>query len=123
MEQRDVVIIGGGPAGYVGAIRARQLGGKVTLIEADAMGGTCLNRGCIPTRALVRGVEFLDMPRKAKDYGVNLGLAEIDFSKMMARKDTVVRTVVGGVELLMRENGVEVLKGRGKYPPSQVRGI
>jgi dihydrolipoamide dehydrogenase len=121
MEQRDVVIIGGGPAGYVGAIRARQLGGKVTLIEADAMGGTCLNRGCIPTRALVRGVEFLDMPRKAKDYGVNLGLAEIDFSKMMARKDTVVRTVVGGVELLMSENGVEVLKGRGKLlSPSEV---
>jgi len=121
MEQRDVVIIGGGPAGYVGAIRARQLGGKVTLIEADAMGGTCLNRGCIPTRALVRGVEFLDMPRKAKDYGVNLGLAEIDFSKMMARKDTVVRTVVGGVELLMRENGVEVLKGRGRLlSPSEV---
>jgi len=114
MEQRDVVIIGGGPAGYVGAIRARQLGGRVTLIEADALGGTCLNRGCIPTRALVRGVEFLDLPRKARDYGVNLGLAEVDFPKMMARKDTIIRTVVGGVELLMRENGVEVLKGRGR---------
>ncbi len=87
MEQRDLVIIGGGPAGYVAAIRASQLGGKVTLIEGDAVGGTCLNRGCIPTRALVRGVEFLNLPAKAKDYGVNLSLAEIDFSKMMARKD------------------------------------
>ena len=113
MEQRDLVIIGGGPAGYVAAIRASQLGGKVTLIEPDALGGTCLNRGCIPTRALVRGVEFLDLPAKAKGYGVNLGVAEVDFSKMMARKDTVVRTVVGGVELLMRENGVEVLRGKG----------
>ncbi len=121
MEQRDLVIIGGGPAGYVAAIRASQLGGKVTLIEGDAVGGTCLNRGCIPTRALVRGVEFLNLPAKAKDYGVNLSLAEIDFSKMMARKDTVVRTVVGGVELLLRENGVEVLRGRGELlSPSEV---
>ena len=66
MEQRDLVIIGGGPAGYVAAIRARQLGGKVTLVESDTVGGICLNRGCIPTRALVRGVEFLDMPRKGR---------------------------------------------------------
>jgi dihydrolipoamide dehydrogenase len=121
MEQRDLVIIGGGPAGYVGAIRARQLGARVTLVEKGTIGGTCLNQGCIPTRALVRGVEFIDMPRKARDYGVNLGTAEIDFSRLMARKDTVVRTVVGGVELLMKENGVEVLKGAGKFiSPSEI---
>ena len=114
MEQKDLVIIGGGPAGYVAAIRTRQLGGKVTLIEKDTLGGTCLNRGCIPTRALVRAVELLDLPRKAKDYGVNLGSAEVDFPRMVARKNTIVKTVVGGVELLMRENGVEVLKGKGK---------
>ena len=114
MEQRDLIIIGGGPAGYVAAIRARQLGGKVTLIEKDAMGGTCLNRGCIPMRALVRGVEFLDLPKKARDYGVDLGVAEVDFAKMIARKDTIVRTVVGGVELLMKENGVEVVRGTGR---------
>jgi len=121
MEQRDLVIIGGGPAGYVAAIRARQLGGRVTLVESDTLGGTCLNRGCIPTRALVRGVEFLDMPKKAKDYGINLGTAEVDFSRLMARKETIVRTVVGGVQLLMKENGVEVLKGMGKLvSPSEV---
>lgn len=115
MEQRDCVIIGGGPAGYVGAIRAAQLGGKVTLIEEGALGGTCLNRGCIPTRALARGVEFVDLARKAKDYGVTFGAAEVDFAKMVARKDMVVKTIVGGVQLLMQANGIEVLTGRGRF--------
>ncbi len=118
MEDRDLIIIGGGPAGYVAAIRTRQLGGKVTLVEEDIVGGTCLNRGCIPMRALVRGVEFLEMPRKAKDYGVNLGAAEVDFVKMMARTDTVVRTVTGGVKLLLEGNGVEVVPGKGRLASS-----
>ena len=121
VEQRDLVIIGGGPAGYVAAIRARQLGCRVALIEKDTLGGTCLNRGCIPTRALVRGTEFLDLPRKAKDYGVNFGTAEVDFSKMIARKNTVVKTVVGGLEMLVKGNGVEVLRGKGELlSPSEV---
>lgn len=121
MEQRDLAIIGGGPAGYVAAIRARQLGGTVTLIESDALGGTCLNRGCIPTRALVRGVEFLEIPRKAKEYGIDFGAAEVDFARMVARKDTIVRTVAGGVRLLLEGNGVEVLVGRGKLvSPAEV---
>jgi len=114
MEERDLVVIGGGPAGYVAAIRACQLGGKVTLIEKDALGGTCLNRGCIPTRTLARGVELLDLAKKAKDYGVSFGEASVDFAKMMARKDIVTKTLVGGVDLLLKGNGVEVLKGRGK---------
>lgn len=113
-EERDLVILGGGPAGYVAAIRARQLGGRVALVERDTLGGTCLNRGCIPARALVRGVEFLDLARRARDYGVNLEVAEVNLSRMMARKDTIIRTVVGGVELLMRENGVEVIRGEGQ---------
>jgi len=121
MEQRDLIIIGGGPAGYVAAIRARQLGARVVLIEKNALGGICLNHGCIPMRALVRGTEFLDMPKKAKDYGVDFGTVNVDFTKMMARKDTVTRTVVGGVELLMRANGIEVFKGSGKIlSPSEV---
>ena len=118
MENRDLIIIGGGPAGYVAAIRTRQLGGSVTLVEEDTVGGTCLNRGCIPMRALVRGVEFLEMPRKARDYGVNLGAAEVDFAKMMARKDTIVRTVTGGVKLLLEGNGAEVIPGKGRLASS-----
>jgi dihydrolipoamide dehydrogenase len=121
MEQRDVVIIGGGPAGYVGAIRAAQLGGKVTLIETGGLGGTCLNRGCIPTRALTRGVEFLDLGKKSKDYGVVFGAPEVDFAKMVARKDMVVKTIVGGVQLLMQANGIEVVSGRGRFlSPTEV---
>jgi dihydrolipoamide dehydrogenase len=121
MEERDIVIIGGGPAGYVAAIRVSQLGGKATLIENDAIGGTCLNRGCIPTRALLRGVEFLDLAKNAKDYGVNYPQAEVDFAKMMARKATVVKTVVSGVRLLLEGNGVEVLNGTASFlSPSQL---
>lgn len=115
MEERDVVIVGGGPAGYVAAIRVSQLGGKATLIENNTVGGTCLNRGCIPTRALVRGVEFIDLAKSARDYGVNYPESEIDFSKMMARKDVIVKTVVSGVKLLLDGNGVELIIGKGKF--------
>ena len=121
MEQRELVIIGGGPAGYVAAIRAKQLGSRVTLIEGDTLGGTCMNRGCIPMRAFVRGVEFLELSKKAKEYGVNLGAVEVDFLKMVERKNTIVRTVLGGVKLLMDGNGIEVLKGIGRLiSPSKV---
>ena len=111
MDETDLLVIGGGPAGYVAAIRARQLGAKVTLVEKDALGGTCLNRGCIPTRAMVRAVELSDLPKKAKDYGINYPPPQVEFAKIIARKDTIIKTVSGGVQLLMKENGVEVVKG------------
>ena len=121
MEERDVVIVGGGPAGYVTAIRVSQLGGKATLIESDTLGGTCLNRGCIPTRALVRGVEFIDLAKSARDYGVSYKESQIDFSKMMARKDTIVKTIVSGVKLLLEGNSVEVINGTARFlSPSQL---
>jgi dihydrolipoamide dehydrogenase len=121
MEEKDIVVVGGGPAGYVAAIRVSQLGRKATLIEDDTVGGTCLNRGCIPTKALVRAVEFIDLAKSAKDYGVNYKETEIDLAKMMARKDTIVRTVVSGVKLLLGGNGVELVTGRGKLiSPSQL---
>ena len=115
MADTDMLIIGGGPAGYVAAIRARQLGAKVTLIEREALGGTCLNRGCIPARAMVRAVELIDLPKKAREYGIIFPAPEIDFIKIIARKDTIVKTVGGGVRSLMNENGVEVIKGKAKF--------
>ncbi len=122
MEQIDVLIIGGGPAGYVAAIRAAQLKAKVIVIENDTMGGTCLNRGCMPTRTLVRAVELLDQGKKAGDYGINFGKPEINFAKMMARKGVVVKTLVSGVEMLVKGNGVEVIKGKATLiSPSAVK--
>jgi len=121
LKQSDIVIVGGGPAGYVAAIRASQLGGKVILIEKDALGGTCLNRGCIPTKALLHSVEILESVRRGKDYGVNVRELSIDFTKMMSRKDAVVNTLVTGVQYLMRSNAIEVIKGTGKViSPTEV---
>jgi len=121
MEERDVVIIGGGPAGYSAAIRASQLGGKVTLIEENILGGTCINRGCIPTRTLVRGAELLDMGSKAKDYGITYTDVAIDFTKMKARKDTVVKILVTSVKQVLKGKGVETIEGKAKLiSPSQI---
>ncbi len=122
MEEKDIVIIGGGPAGYVAAIRVSQLGRKATLIEDNTlMGGTCLNRGCIPLRVLMRGAEFIDIQNSARTYGVNFKETEVDLAKMMARKDTIVKTVTSGVKMLLQENGVEVINGRAKFlSPSQL---
>jgi dihydrolipoamide dehydrogenase len=121
MEERDVVIIGGGPAGYAAAIRVSQLGGKATLIENDTLGGTCLNRGCIPTRSLARAAELLEMAKDAKNYGITYGDVSVDFTKMVARKDTVVKTLVTGVKHLINGNRVELLEGEGKlFSPSHV---
>lgn len=120
MVEKDIVIIGGGPGGYVAAIRAAQLGGKVILIEKEELGGTCLNWGCIPTKALLRGVEILDLIEGGKDYGILAGPVTVDFAKLMARKDRAVKTLVGGVSGLMKANGIEVIKGTGKLISPQV---
>jgi dihydrolipoamide dehydrogenase len=122
MTETDLLIIGGGPAGYIAAIRARQLGAKVTVVEKDALGGTCLNCGCIPTRAMVRAVELIDLPKKAREYGINFPPPEIDFTKIIARKDTIIKTVGGGVRSLMNENGVDVIKGEAQFvSPNEVQ--
>ena len=114
MEERDVVIIGGGPAGYTAAIRVVQLGGKATIVEKDTIGGICLNHGCIPTVALARAVELLEMGKNAKDYGITYKETKVDFKKMMNKKETVVKTLVSGVKQMLDAYGVEVIEGTGK---------
>jgi dihydrolipoamide dehydrogenase len=121
VDNADVVVIGGGPAGYVAAIRSAQLGRRVTLIEKAIPGGVCVSRGCIPVRALVRAAEMVDLAKSARDFGINYDGGAIDFAKMMARKDTIVKTVSSGVRLLLEGNGVEVVIGTARLrSPSQV---
>ena len=113
MKQSDVVIVGGGPAGYVAAIRASQLGGKVILIEKDALGGTCLNRGCIPTKALVKSTEVFLEAKRANEFGIDVGNIKINLQKIMARKNNIVSQLVSGVEQLMKANKVSLYRGTG----------
>jgi len=109
----DVIIIGSGPGGYVGAIRAGQLGLKVALVEREYLGGTCLNVGCIPTKALLRSAEVLTLARHGADLGVLSENVRLDLAKAMARKDEVVLGLRRGVESLMAKNKVTVIRGTG----------
>ncbi len=122
-EERDIVIIGGGPAGYVAAIRASQLGGKVTLIENGALGGTCLNRGCIPSKSLLHSVELLHAIKNAGQHGINTSAISVDFAKMQSRKNRIIATHVAGVKGLLKGNNIEVIKGRAKLAPAMMVAI
>ena len=114
MNEKDVVIIGGGPGGYVAAIRAAQLGANVALVEKDRLGGTCLNRGCIPTKALGRSVEVLLEARRADEFGIEISNIKANFSKIMARKSRISDNLVSGVKWLMKANKISVHTGIGR---------
>jgi len=113
-EPREIVVLGGGPAGYVAALRAAQLGAHVTLVEAREIGGTCLNRGCIPTKALVAATSRLRAARHAAEFGLLLGEPRVDFGALMARKAAVTAQQRSGVEHLLRGRKVEVVAGLGR---------
>src|SRR5205085_5159612 len=106
MEKFDVVIIGSGPGGYVAAIRAGQLGLKTAIVEKDKeLGGTCLNVGCIPSKALLVSSNHVMFAKKeAGKHGINIGSVDVDLGKMMQRKDKVVRTMNTGVRSMMKTN-------------------
>jgi len=113
-QQYDIVIIGGGPGGYVCAIRAAQIGAKVALVEKEFLGGMCLNWGCIPTKALVESMDILDDIRNAAKYGIDVGSPTPNFPVMMKRKDKVVLQLRNGVEGLMKGYKIDVIRGTGK---------
>ena len=110
----DVVFIGGGPAGYQGAIRAAQLGMKVAVVESRELGGVCLNRGCIPTKAIRASAEVLSRARGARAYGIEVEVARPDVRAVIARKNKVVGLLRGGISQLFRSRGIRHLEGVGR---------
>lgn len=114
MSQSDLIIIGGGPGGYVTAIRAAQLGLKVTLVEREHLGGICLNWGCIPTKALLRSSEVLSLIKHAEDFGISVKGYSIDIKKMVERSRGIAGQLTAGVKHLMKKNKVEVVDGHAK---------
>src|SRR5947209_5657430 len=114
MEPVDVCIIGAGPGGYVAAIRAAQLGLKVALVERDALGGVCLNRGCIPTKAMLRTAELLTAFQHAADFGIHAENVRLDYPAAVRRRDEVVGNLRQGVAGLLKSQGVQVLNGQGR---------
>lgn len=108
----DAVVIGGGPGGYVAAIRGAQLGARVALVEMDSLGGTCLNRGCIPTKALVHSASVYQAVLQAGSAGTRVTGVSLDFEQVMEHKRSVVSGLVGGVEMLLKSNAVDVYQGR-----------
>ncbi len=118
----DIGIIGGGPAGYVAAVRAAQLGARTALVEARELGGTCLNRGCIPSKALLRCIEALELADGARRMGIKFAAPEIDFDGVRRHATRAVKTLVSGVELLMEGNGITVFRGHGELlEPTRVQ--
>jgi dihydrolipoamide dehydrogenase len=111
----DVVILGGGMGGYPAAIRAAQLGLKVTLVEADKLGGTCLHIGCIPTKALLESSELYHrVSARGKEFGVDADNVTFDYPRIAARRDAVVSQLYKGVQYLMKKNKIEVVAGSGR---------
>ena len=114
MEEYEVVVIGAGPGGYAAAIRAADLGKKVAIIERREIGGTCLNRGCIPTKALLRSAEIYEMMKKGTQFGIVNESLSYDLESIHKRKKEVVERLRTGIEFLLKKRGVAIKKGSGK---------
>jgi len=116
MNNYDLVILGGGPGGYVAAIRASQLGMKVACVEGrGSLGGTCLNVGCIPSKALLASSEkYSDAQKHMVEHGISVGEVSLNLSNLMGRKDTIVTDLTKGIEFLFKKNGVDYVQGWGR---------
>ncbi len=118
-DRYDIAILGGGPGGYVAAIRAAQLGQRVGLIEQETLGGVCVNWGCIPTKALLRNAEVARLLDRGREFGFSFDNLELDYAAAVDRSRKVSERLVKGLNTLMEENGVEVVRGRGKLAGEQ----
>ena len=120
----DLIVIGGGPAGYVAAIRAAQLGKKVACVEADRAGGTCLNWGCIPTKALLKNAElYHTLTHKAKEFGLSFDNLQYDWSSVIGRSRKVSERLAGGIEFLFKKNKVDYVRGFGSIEGTGKVGV
>ena len=118
----DLIVVGGGPAGYVGAIRGAQLGLRTALVEREKLGGTCLHVGCIPTKVLLHTAELLETMRAGAEMGIQASGIALDYGQVRRRMDRVVTTNFRGVEFLMRKHGIAVFPGDGRLlGPTRVR--
>ena len=115
----DLIVLGSGPGGYVAAIRASQLGLKTAIVEAEELGGICLNWGCIPTKALLKSAQVFEYISHASDYGIQVSGAEADFAAMVKRSRGVADGMSKGVQFLMKKNKIEILSGWGKIQPGK----
>jgi dihydrolipoamide dehydrogenase len=122
VPEYDIAVIGGGPGGYVAAIRAAQLGKKVVLVEKERVGGLCLNWGCIPSKALLWNAEVVNLVRDAETYGISVSGATFDMAKAIDRSRQIVDQMVKGVEFLLKKNGVTVITGSATFEsPKRLR--
>ncbi|MCR8847076.1 dihydrolipoyl dehydrogenase [Rossellomorea sp. SC111] len=113
-EEYDLVILGGGTGGYVAAIRASQLGLKTAIVEKGKLGGTCLHKGCIPSKALLRSAEVYATAKHSENFGVKINGVELDFPKVQERKDGIVEQLHKGVQHLMKQGKIDVFEGLGR---------
>jgi len=117
----DLIVIGGGPAGYVGAIRAAQLGKKVACVEKERAGGTCLNWGCIPTKSLLRNAELYQlMTKHAGEFGLSFDNLKFDWDAVIGRSRKVADRLAGGIEMLFKKNKIDYIRGEGSIPKAGV---
>ena len=118
MEIFDVVVIGAGPGGYPAAIRAAQLGASVAIVEKEQLGGTCLNWGCIPTKALIAAADTYQRIKHAEAFGITVQGASVNYAAMAAHKTKVVSQLQGGIKQLLAANGVKTFTGTGSLEQS-----
>ena len=110
----DLVILGGGTGGYVAAIRAAQLGLKTAVVEKEKLGGTCLHKGCIPSKALLRSAEVYATVKRSEEFGIATSGASLNFTKVQERKENIVSQLHKGVQHLMKKGKIDVYEGKGR---------
>ncbi len=115
----DLIVLGSGPGGYVAAIRASQLGMKVAIVEKEALGGICLNWGCIPTKALLKSAQVFNYINHSEDYGIKIDKAQVEFDKVISRSRGVAEGMSKGVQFLLKKNKIDVVMGYGKLKPGK----